>query len=67
MRKINLKDFNQILNSGKSLILFDGVCNLCEFSVSFLKNRNPDQNIIFYPFHELVINILNIILTLKII
>ncbi len=34
------------------IILFDGVCNLCNSSINFIIDRDPDQNFVFAPLQE---------------
>jgi predicted DCC family thiol-disulfide oxidoreductase YuxK len=33
----------------KSIILFDGVCNLCNSSVNFIIDRDPENHFVFAP------------------
>lgn len=40
-------DFNLIINTGKSIILFDGVCNLCNGFVKFVIQRDRKARFIF--------------------
>jgi predicted DCC family thiol-disulfide oxidoreductase YuxK len=36
----------------KQIILFDGVCNLCNGSVNFIIDRDSDQRFVFAPLQE---------------
>ncbi len=36
-----------IIASEKSIVLFDGVCNLCNEAVNFVMRRDPDKNFVF--------------------
>lgn len=38
--------FDQVV-AGKDIILFDGVCNLCNGAVNFVLDRDPDQKFFF--------------------
>ncbi len=37
------------VNIGTHLVIFDGVCNLCETSVNFIIERDPDGTFQFVP------------------
>ncbi len=34
------------------IILFDGVCNLCNSSINFIIDRDPNKNFLFAPLQE---------------
>lgn len=39
---MNTQNSNKIAESSNSIILFDGVCNLCNGTVNFVADRDPD-------------------------
>ena len=41
------KDWKKILAQGKSILLFDGLCNLCNGTVQFILKRDHHAQIIF--------------------
>lgn len=41
------KHWTTVLKAGKSLVLFDGVCNLCNGIVQFLLKRDPGERFVF--------------------
>jgi predicted DCC family thiol-disulfide oxidoreductase YuxK len=45
--KEDLERAHRLLQTGKSIIFFDGVCNLCNASVDFLLKRDAQQNFYF--------------------
>jgi predicted DCC family thiol-disulfide oxidoreductase YuxK len=38
-----------MLPDGKRLVLFDGVCNLCDAAVLFVIDRDPNEQFVFAP------------------
>lgn len=41
---MNIKDNNQVsINEFKNIVIFDGVCHLCESSVLFIIKRDPQR------------------------
>lgn len=45
---MNQKNFNAAdLNSHQNIILFDGVCNLCDHAVNFIIDRDPTDRFVF--------------------
>lgn len=38
--------------TGKSVVLFDGVCNFCNSSVNFIIDRDPAQHFVFTALQE---------------
>lgn len=43
-----------LIEERKSIIIFDGECNLCDFIISFLKKRNKNEGIFFLSFQTIV-------------
>ena len=41
------KQLNTLINQGKTILLFDGVCNLCNGFVQFILARDPKKGIYF--------------------
>lgn len=40
-------DITTLLHDSRSIVLFDGVCNLCHASVQFLLDRDPKAQFVF--------------------
>lgn len=43
-----------LIEENKSIIIFDGECNLCDFVINFLKKRNKNERIFFLSFQTIV-------------
>ncbi|KAL4435752.1 hypothetical protein ABPG74_018303 [Tetrahymena malaccensis] len=43
MDNYSVQDFEQYLQNGKIIFLYDGLCNLCYGTVKFFYNRNPSK------------------------
>jgi len=50
----NPKKIEEILKGEKAIIIYDGICNLCDFCMKFLRKRNQNELLYFLPYQELV-------------
>ena len=46
----NIED---LLKANKVIVIYDGICNLCDFSMIFLLNRNVNDRLSFIPYQSL--------------
>lgn len=43
-----------LIKEGNAIIIYDGICNLCDFCMNFLRKRNQNNLLSFIPFQDMV-------------
>lgn len=52
LRSSDPEALQRLIPPGKLLVVFDGVCNFCNWSVDFIMKRDRKQRFLFSPFQD---------------